>query len=153
MILRRDYQNIDIHYVYGDMHVSGHISSDDSKSAKQSTESYGDRFLYARESPDVRYVQEGNAHLINGEARINLDPIFLECIEPNSELTPWVPSLTPGEPIQGLYVGQIDSAGFVVKEPTATSSALFFWGLSAVRKGYAGTWLKEAIEKKEEAGV
>jgi len=146
MILRHDYQSIDIHYVAGDLHVSGHISSDDSKSARQSTINYGDRFLYARESPDVRYIQEGNAHLTYGVARINLDPIFLECIEADSELTPWVPLLTPGESVQGLYVEQIDSTGFTVKEPTYTSNALFFWSLSAVRKGFAGIWLKESLE-------
>ena len=148
MILRHDYQSIDIlHYVTGDIHASGRITSDVSKSAKQSTTNYGDRYLYARESPDVRYIQEGSAHLNNGVARINLDPIFLECVEADSELTPWVPLLTPGVPVQGLYVEQIDSTGFTVKEPTCTSNALFFWSLSAVRKGFAGIWLEEALKK------
>lgn len=147
MILRHDYRNIDmLHYVTGDIHASGRITSDVSKSAKQSTTNYGDRYLYARESPDVRYIQEGSAHLNNGVARINLDPIFLECVEADSELTPWVPLLTPGAPVQGLYVEQIDSTGFTVKEPTGTSNALFFWSLSAVRKGFAGIWLEEALE-------
>ena len=38
MILRHDYRNIDmLHYVTGDLHVSGRVTSNVSKSAKQST--------------------------------------------------------------------------------------------------------------------
>jgi len=42
---------------------------------------YGKLAISARESPEVRYIDEGMGMLTNGECRIDVDPIFLECIE------------------------------------------------------------------------
>ncbi len=39
------------------------------------------RKLYAMESPDIRFYDEGRAKLSNGIANISLDPIFIEAIE------------------------------------------------------------------------
>ncbi len=138
MILRHDYQSIDIHYATGDFHVSG------SKSSKQSTINYGDRLLYARESPDVRYIQEGNARLTNGVARINLDPIFLECIESHTPDSRWYIQLTPCADVD-LYVAEIGEDYFIIKERKGGTStgAEFTWSLSATRKYYANINLME----------
>ena len=128
--------------VWGDLHVTGTLSAGGSKPARQITPNYGERYLYARESPDVRYVIEGKAQMTNGECRIELDPIFLECIEPNSDTTPWLIHLTPMADVS-LYVAEIGANYIVVKESTATSNDAFFWSLSAIRKGYAGVWLEQ----------
>ncbi|HBQ86251.1 MAG TPA: hypothetical protein DD811_07210 [Syntrophomonas sp.] len=146
MILRHDYQSIDLHYVAGNLHVSGQISGDYAKSAKQSTINYGDRFLYARESPDVRYVKEGDARLTNGEARIDVDPIFLECIEPHTPDSRWYITLTPyGKAI--LYVDEIGDDYFIVKDYNDNANGIeFTWSLSATRKDYANINLMEAID-------
>ena len=50
---------------------------------------YGNRLLYAVEAPELKYYDSGVTYLQNGEATVHLDPIFLECIEPDTELTPW----------------------------------------------------------------
>jgi len=125
--------------------VHGNLSATGTKPARQITENYGTRELYARESPDVRYVIEGKAQFVNGECRIELDPIFLECIEPNTDDTLWIPGniLPLFEPVRDVFVSEIGDTYFVLKEPTGQSNAQFFWNLSAVRKGYAGRWLDE----------
>lgn len=132
----------------GDLHVTGSISTGSGKSARQVTQSYGERYLYCRESPDVRYIIEGKAQLINGECRIDLDPIFLECIEPNSDTTPWLVHLTPMANIS-IYVAEIGINYIVVRESTLTSNDTIFWSLSCVRKGYAGTWLEQVSLDEE----
>ncbi|SFR16806.1 phage tail spike protein [Desulfoscipio geothermicus] len=108
------------------------------KDAIQETLSYGQVHLSVRESPDVRFVDEGKGELVNGECKINLDPIFLECIEPDAENTPWFIRLTP----YGDFCLKVDKIGadyFIVRQVGGgTDSGQFVWILSAVRKGYAG---------------
>ena len=122
---------------YGNLHVAGNLSAGGSKPARQVTENYGERYLYARESPDVRYIIEGRGTLVGRELKIDLDPIFLECIEPDTEENPWLIQITPyGD--KRVWVSEITPTYIVVK---SDGEGLFFWSLSAVRKGYAGTWL------------
>jgi len=64
------------------------------KSAVVSTENYGQRRLYAVEAPDVRFSDEGMAHLQDAQARVQLDPIFLETIE-GDYLIQITPTATP----------------------------------------------------------
>lgn len=133
-------------YVQGDINCTGHLTATGGKSAKQETATHGYRYLYARESPDCRYIVEGKAQLIDGECRIDLDPVFLECIEPDAPETPWMPgNLIPlGEPVPGIFVKEIGDTGFTVKELAGQSNAEFYWSLSAVRVGFGGKWLDEA---------
>lgn len=131
--------------VLGNLYVTGTMSAGGGKPARQLTENFGYRNLYARESPDVRYIVEGKAQFINGECRIELHPAFLECIEPNTEENPWIPGniLPLFEPIGDVFISEIGDTYFVVKEPAGQSNAQFFWSFSAVRKGFAGIWLEE----------
>lgn len=136
--------NVDI---YGSLYVSG------SKNAVQETDSYGRRLLYARESPESRYVDEGFGVLENGECRIQLDPIFLECIEPDSAQTPWFIHVMPYADVD-LFVAEIGADYFVVREKGGgtTSGARFAWSLSAVRREYAGVRMPEhKVLSKENA--
>jgi hypothetical protein len=111
----------------------------------EQTESYGNRGLSARESPEIRYIDEEKAMLINGECTITIDPIFMECIEPDSEDSPWLIHLTPYADVD-LFVAEIGADYFVVRERNSgTSNSVFVWSLSAVRKGYANYRLQEVF--------
>ena len=125
------------------LHATGHITSGGTKFAVQRTQNYGMRCLAARESPDVRYIIEGIAKFVNGECRIDIDPTFLECIEINSEQTPWTFGFTPMFSFMGIFVKEIGDTHFVVTEKLGASNGQFCWKLSAVRKGCAGDWLPE----------
>jgi len=110
----------------------------------EQTENYGQRGLAVRESPEQRYVDEGMGTLVNGECRIDVDPIFLECIEPHKENSKWFIQLTPYADVD-LFVSEIGDGYFIIKERKGGTStgAEFTWSLSAIRKNYAGIRLME----------
>jgi hypothetical protein len=93
--------------------------------------------ISARESPEVRYIDEDIGVLTDGECRIDLDPIFLEVIESNA-VSRWFIHLTPYADVE-LYVAEVGADYFIVKERNSgiTTGAEFTWSLSATRKGYS----------------
>jgi hypothetical protein len=120
------------------LHVDGDfIVTNGSKSAAVNTFNYGPRKLYAAESPEVRFFDEGTAYVHDGVARVELDPIFLETIEGT-----YLVHVTPyGD--ASLYVAEIGEDYFMVKARDGDPNVAFAWRLSAIRKGYAGVWLEE----------
>jgi phage minor structural protein len=123
--------------------VQGNLGCTGSKPAIQQTLNYGQRALYARESPDVRFIDENVAQLIDGECKVDIDPIFLECIEANAATVPWLIHLTPYADTD-VFVAEIGLTYFIVKERNGgISSGQFAWSLSAVRKGFANTRMDE----------
>lgn len=135
-------------YCTNSFHVHGNLSCTGTKPAVHETESYGVRALYARESPELKFVDEGAARLTDGQATIKLDPMFLETIEPNTEETPWLVMLTPyGD--TGLYVAEMGLDYIVVRErDNGASNVSFAWSLSGFRKGFADKRMEQfdAIE-------
>lgn len=131
--------------VSGDFDVIGNMSCTGIKPAQQVTENYGVRYLYAAEAPEVIYYDRGVVHLTNGEATVLLDPIYLECIEPDTELTPWqIWVQAYGE--NDVYVSEIGTDYFKVKERNGgISNNKVVWKHEAIRKGYAGIRLMEVI--------
>ncbi|HOV80320.1 MAG TPA: LamG domain-containing protein [Bacillota bacterium] len=128
------------HYFFGDLRMGS-----GTKYNIEETVNYGKRLLAVRESPEQKYVDEGKAQLVNGECRVAIDPIFLECIEPNTDDTPWLIHLTPYADI-GIYVAEIGTDYFIVKERNGgTSNSVFAWSLSATRKNHAFDRLREVI--------
>ncbi len=125
--------------VYGNMTCTG------TKPAMQDTDSYGTRYLYATEAPEILYFDRGATHLQSGEAIVHLDPIYLECVEPDTEETPWMVWVECyGE--NGVYVSEVGADYFRVKERNSgTSNNKIIWRHEAVRKGYAGVRLKEVV--------
>jgi len=121
--------------------ITGNFSATGTKSAVVNT-SYGIRKLYAMESPDVRFYDEGRARLNNGMANISLDPIFIETIEPNYQVY-----LTPKGKTQGIYVDEQAKEYFIVKGNNPSSNVEFSWLISAIRKGYSETRME--LERKE----
>jgi hypothetical protein len=129
--------------VLGNLYVSGTISAGGSKPAQQVTENYGLRYLYATEAPEIIYYDRGVVNLINGEATVYLDPIYLECIETDTDLTPWqIWVQCYGE--NDVYVSEVGSNYFKVKERNGgISNNKVVWKHEAIRKGYAGIRLME----------
>lgn len=126
-------------YVVGDLSVSG------TKSAVQTTENYGMRQLYALESPESLFEDSGRTKLINGEVTILIDPIFLECIEPDTEETPWlIWCQCYGE--NDVYISEISETFFKIRERNqGNSNNVVIWSLRGTRRGYAGVRLMEEV--------
>jgi hypothetical protein len=130
--------------IIGGLHVAGTLTATN-KSNVELTDSYGLILLTVRESPDHRYIDEGIGVLINGECRINLDPVFLECIEPDTPDTRWNIQLTPyGKAM--LYIDEIGEDYFVVKDYHEVADGIeFSWSLSATRRDYANIRFVEVV--------
>jgi hypothetical protein len=127
--------------VIGSLNVSG-----SPKNAVEST-IYGDLAISAVECPEVRYIYPDIGILTNGECRIDIDPMFLACIEPNTEYSKWVFDVTPhGKAL--LYIDEIGEDYFVVKDYHEVADGVeFSWTLSAVRKDFAHRKFMEVIPK------
>ncbi|MEC1726915.1 phage tail spike protein [Schinkia azotoformans] len=105
------------------------------KPAAVETDNYGYRLLFAHEMPQNKFTDERFGELENGQARINLDPIFLETIEPNVEGTEWFIKLYNFDSFLNLRVKEIGSDYFIVEEKDGLNGK-FIWSLSGIRKGY-----------------
>jgi hypothetical protein len=106
------------------------------KNAIVKTQNYGTRLTYCMEAATVRFYDEGKDTLVNGEKRIDLDPIFLETIEGELyiHVTPYGPA--------SLYISEKGTNYFVVKSMQG-NDVEFNWIVSAIRKGYTGIRLEE----------
>ena len=126
-----------------EMLSAGSIVSFGSKNCAEPTENYGIRLLNAVEAPELKYYDSGVIYLQNGEATVHLDPIFLECIEPDTELAPWqIWVQCYGE--NDVYVAEVGTDYFVIKERDGgTSNNKVIWRFEAIRKNYAGIRLME----------
>ena len=88
----------------------------------EQTENYGQRGLAVRESPEQRYVDEGMGTLVNGECRIDVDPIFMEH-EPHTPDSRWYVQLTPYADVD-LFVSEIGDGYFIIKERKGGTSTV-----------------------------
>lgn len=102
--------------------------------------------ISARESPEVRYIDEGMGTLVDGVCQIDIDPIFMECIEPHAPDSRWYVQLTPYADVD-LYIAETGADYFIVKERNSgtTTGAEFTWSLSATRKNYAHIRFREVV--------
>jgi hypothetical protein len=130
----------------GDTHVSGSLTKSGTLNYVEPTKDYGIRLLNALEGPELKYVDMGRAQLENGEATVYLDPILLQCIEPDTDLTPWLFKTEvygEGEDIRVIEWGE---NYFKVKECNGgTSNRKFGWWFYATRINYAGIRLQEYV--------
>jgi hypothetical protein len=132
--------------VAGDLHVVGSITKTNGLNFIEPTKDYGIRLLNALESPELKYIDMGRAYLVDGEATVYLDPILLQCIEPDTELTPWLFKTEvygEGEDIRVIEWGK---NYFKVKECNGgTSNRKFGWWFYATRINYGGIRLQEYV--------
>lgn len=130
--------------VWGNMHVIGRLSCSGDKPAIHQTESYGLRAMYARESPNLKFIEESVSQLKNGQCKVMLDAVFLETIEPDSPQTPWVIFCNPYTDIAGIYPVEIGVDYIIFQEKNGgTSNSRFAWSLSAYRKGFSHLRMEE----------
>nr|WP_240961454.1 phage tail protein [Aneurinibacillus aneurinilyticus] len=123
------------------------IESFGAKNAVVITENYGQRLLYSYEMPESKFGDEGVAELKDGICRIDLDPIFLETMEPNTKETPFIVHLTPYDWLN-LRVKEIGDTYFVVEEKEGLSGR-FAWQLNGIRKGFTNIRINTTFDESE----
>jgi len=130
--------------VAGNLRVLGSIEKTGGLNYIEPTKDYGTRLLNAVEAPEFKYVDMGRTRLEGGEATVYIDPILLQCIEPDTDLTPWLFKTEvygKGEDIRVIEWGE---NYFKVKESNGgESNRSFGWWFYATRINYAGIRLME----------
>ncbi len=115
-------------YAAGDMVASG------AKPAVVRT-SQGEVLLYAMESPEVWFEDFGEGKLRNGEAHIELDPLFLETVAIDAS-HPMKVFIQLKDDCRGTYVKTQTTSFDVIELQGGTSDASFSYRAVAKRKGY-----------------
>lgn len=129
---------------YG-VYYSGNLGGSGTKSCIMKT-SQGPRALYCVESPENYFEDYGTSKLINGRARIEIDPLFLETITINNENPYKVFIQMTDEIPNNVHIVKHDTYFEVIENNNGTSTAEFDWRLVAKRKGFEKLRLKEAPE-------
>jgi hypothetical protein len=98
-------------YSNGNMYADGNFTATGTKSAIVDTKDFGWRTLYAMESPQNWFEDFGQATLVDGEATVSLEPIFLQTVSLDGGYHVF---LTPlGE--CALYVADKSRSSFIVR--------------------------------------
>jgi trimeric autotransporter adhesin len=101
--------------------------------------------LYAIEGPENWFEDAGSAQLLNGAAIVNLEPIFGQTVNTQTEYHVF---LTPEGDCKGLYVAQKSPTSFEVRElGGGTSSIAFDYRIMAKRKGYESIRLADKTKQ------
>lgn len=118
----------------GDVLISGNYSATGTKSARVAT-SQGARLMYAAESTQNIFTDQGSAQLVNGRAVINIDSLYAQTVSLNN---PYQVFLTPNSAdTPGLAVVSKTATSFEVRElKGGTGTYRFDWRIDALRKGY-----------------
>ena len=104
------------------------------KGALVDTEEYGERTLYAMESPEVWFEDFGAAQLVNGQVTVTIEPLFLQTI--NTEV-PYHVFVTPLGDCNSLYVTNKTATSFEVRElGGGTANIGFDYRIVAKRLGF-----------------
>jgi hypothetical protein len=90
--------------------------------------------LGAISSPEHWFEDAGSGQLLNGEAVINIEPVFGETVNTGVDYHVF---LTPNGDCKGLYVAQKSPTSFVVRElGGGTASIAFDYRIMAKRRGF-----------------
>jgi hypothetical protein len=139
----------------GDVWAAGDADLDQgTKSAIVQTQEYGRRKLYCVESPGVWFEDFGTAQLVNGQATVTIEPIFLETINTDE---PYHVFVTPLGDCSGLYVTKKTATSFEVRElGGGTSNVEFDYRIAAKRLGFEDLRLEQPeppVEEEEMPGA
>jgi hypothetical protein len=121
----------------GDLWVLGNLSASGTKSAVMVTSSFGQRKLYAVESPEVWFEDLGTASLVDGEATVAFEQVFAETVNLEADYHVFLTPLC-GEPLL-LFVTAKTPAGLTVRGVTLDgrpSECAFDYRIVAKRLGY-----------------
>lgn len=133
--------NIEAYPGNGGFRIQGSLSVSGSKNSLVTTESYGERLLNAYETPEYYFADYGKEKTNEyGEVQIELEPIFLETINSESEnYHVFVSSYSKGI----VWVDKIFKDRFIVKsEPPNVE---FSYNVVAYRKEYENVRLAEPV--------
>lgn len=109
------------------------------KSRTEQTEHYGNRLMYAFESPNPLYSDFGRASIADdGLCYVFIDPVFYECIDNNYDYFVFIQPESSGE----FTVVERTADHFIVQGTPGTS---FAWMLVTAQKGYSATRTEELI--------
>jgi hypothetical protein len=100
----------------GNLILSGTVVQDGTPLIETSGQSGPKRVTFAGRSTRPTIEDDGEAQLVNGSARVTIDPTFGATIDRH---TPYLVFITPDGPSQGLYVSDKSPDGFVVRENSA----------------------------------
>jgi hypothetical protein len=121
----------------------GNTTATGTKSANVSTADYGQRLMYAVESPEVWFEDLGSARLENGAVSVPFEPIFAETVDLNAEYHVFLTPLCDQAVL--LFVTEKATTGFTVQGVTLDnqpSSCAFDYRIMAKRLGYADARLE-----------
>ncbi len=122
------------------------------KSAVVDTPSYRRRLLYTLESPEVWFEDFGSSGLANGEALVQLDPMFLETVTID-EAHPMRVFVTPRGPTSGLWVETYPEYFVVHENSGGASNVAFDWRVVGKRRGLENLRLDLHVETEGEASI
>ena len=123
------------------VYAAGDFAGSGAKYAVAKT-SQGHRLLSVIESPEVWFEDFGEGQLINGNAHIELDPLFLETITINSS-NPMKVFIQLNDPnCNGVAVIKGTTGFDVIELQNGTNNASFDFRILAKRKGYENQRLK-----------
>ncbi len=118
----------------GNLHITGNLTVDGTKSSTAKLQSGREVALYAVESPENWFEDFGSAELKGGVAWVPLDSSFAEAT--NAAITYHV-FLTPNGDSDGLYVARKAPTGFEVREHGSSGSNVAFdYRIVVRRRGY-----------------
>ena len=121
-----------------------------SKSGVLSTKDYGQRLMYCVESPEIWFEDFGSAQLVNGRARIDLDPVLRQTVTIDDQ-HPMKVFVTLNGESDGVYVEKGYDHFVVVERGGGSSNVSFDWRLVAKRKGLENARLDPFIPAESAA--
>jgi hypothetical protein len=108
---------------YGDVQVIGNFTvSGGAKNAAVPMPDGSEAVMYCQESPEPYFEDFGRAHLVNGQAHVQIEAEFASTIKRDDYMV----FLTPGGNSNGLHVSQQTANGFEVRENNGGKSDLSF---------------------------
>lgn len=118
------------------VYCAGNFAETGAKSASIPT-TQGNQLVYCTESPEMWFEDMGSTKLINGEAHVKLDELFLETIHIDASHKPHVFIQDLGDTKGLLVTMDQDYKGFTVKEKKGgISSSDFSYRILAKRRFY-----------------
>jgi len=128
--------------------VTGNFTAAGFKSAIVKVDNGEYRLLYAQESPENWFEDFGTAQMVNGQATVNIDPLYAQTV--NTAVTYHV-FLTPEGDCRGLYVTGKTPASFEMRElQNGKSNLSVSYRIVAKRKGYENIRLAKLPGKTPE---
>jgi hypothetical protein len=127
------------------IYYSGNLAGTGTKSCVMKT-SQGPKALYCVESPENYLEDYGTAQMVNGTARIDIDPVFLETITIDGENPYKVFIQMIDEISNNIHIKKYDTYFEVIENNGGTSNATFDWRFIAKRKGFEKLRLAEVPE-------